>query len=397
MAACVLGDHAVCADRSNVVAPPVAVKAQTAFWGQSNGCSEYGWVNSYGDENDPYHLTQTDLASTSCSSAFSADSTQSWSLGSYPEHDGSMDCDLVSNESLHSEESLQESSSPGSTFPDQFVPLEGSSQELLLAIRSAKQQEQEVSADKTYLQRHNYAVLQNNYITARMRNITAGWMVEVAIHFQLQPETLFLAVNLLDRYLSKSQAFPRNMLQLLAVTALMVAAKQEEVSPPSVEVLTEIAAHCFTQEDLIRMEHVLLHELDWRSQAPTTFTFLSMFSQAMEVVPWDVFNLASYFGELAATEYAMLEFAPSTLAASGLLLGALLSGQDHLVARLEEASELSCGDCKSAAHCMLRLHNLVFESCRTDAESTAIKPFKTVHEKHVGLGCSPVIRNPIQF
>ena len=56
------------------------------------------------------------------------------------------------------------------------------------------------------------------------------------------------------------------------------------------------ASYVLQQQDLLRMEHVLLNELEWRSQAPTTYTFISMFSQAMQTLPWDVFNLAAYFG-----------------------------------------------------------------------------------------------------
>jgi hypothetical protein len=64
------------------------------------------------------------------------------------------------------------------------------------------------------------------------------------------------------------------------------------------------------QKDLLRMEHVLLNELEWRSQAPTTYTFISMFSQAMQTLPWDVFNLAAYFGVrlLALLRLAVVTF-----------------------------------------------------------------------------------------
>ena len=62
-----------------------------------------------------------------------------------------------------------------------------------------------------------------------MRVIVASWMVEVADEFGLQQETLHLAVCLLDRFLSATHAVPRGALQLLAVAAVMVAAKDLEV------------------------------------------------------------------------------------------------------------------------------------------------------------------------
>ncbi len=36
-------------------------------------------------------------------------------------------------------------------------------------------------------------------VTERMRQIMIGWLVEVHIKFKLLPETLFIAVNLVDR------------------------------------------------------------------------------------------------------------------------------------------------------------------------------------------------------
>jgi len=37
-------------------------------------------------------------------------------------------------------------------------------------------------------------------ITPKMRSILVDWLVDVHLKFKLSPETLFLAVNLMDRY-----------------------------------------------------------------------------------------------------------------------------------------------------------------------------------------------------
>jgi G2/mitotic-specific cyclin-B, other len=36
-------------------------------------------------------------------------------------------------------------------------------------------------------------------VNERMRQIMIGWLVEVHLKFKLMPETLFIAVNLVDR------------------------------------------------------------------------------------------------------------------------------------------------------------------------------------------------------
>jgi hypothetical protein len=53
-------------------------------------------------------------------------------------------------------------------------------------------------------------------INAKMRTILVNWLVEVHRKFRLKPETLFLTVNVLDRFLEK-KAVSRSKLQLVGV------------------------------------------------------------------------------------------------------------------------------------------------------------------------------------
>ena len=61
-------------------------------------------------------------------------------------------------------------------------------------------------------------------LNGMMRAILVDWLVEVHMKFRLMPETLYLSVNIIDRYLSKVQV-ERKKLQLVGVTALLVACK----------------------------------------------------------------------------------------------------------------------------------------------------------------------------
>ena len=63
-------------------------------------------------------------------------------------------------------------------------------------------------------------------INSVMRAILVDWIVEVHLKFRLTPETLYLAINIIDRYLEREQV-ERKRLQLVGVTALLVACKFE--------------------------------------------------------------------------------------------------------------------------------------------------------------------------
>ena len=84
----------------------------------------------------------------------------------------------------------------------------------------------------------NYSV-SPNYMTQqadineRMRSILVDWLVDVHLKFKLRVETLFLTEHIIDRYLVKEQT-TRNKLQLVGCTAMLVAAKYEEIYAPEV-------------------------------------------------------------------------------------------------------------------------------------------------------------------
>lgn len=67
-------------------------------------------------------------------------------------------------------------------------------------------------------------------LTHAMRSILVDWLVEVATEYKLISQTLFLSVNYIDRFLSHVQ-IDRSKLQLVGITAMLVAAKYWEVRP----------------------------------------------------------------------------------------------------------------------------------------------------------------------
>ena len=84
------------------------------------------------------------------------------------------------------------------------------------------------------------------YINERMRSILVDWLVEVHLKFKLVPETLYLTVNLIDRYLAKTEV-SRPKLQLVGVTALLIASKYEEIYPPELRDLVYICDRAYSK------------------------------------------------------------------------------------------------------------------------------------------------------
>jgi len=82
---------------------------------------------------------------------------------------------------------------------------------------------------------HDYMGSQPD-INAKMRSILVDWLIEVHRKFELMPETLYLTLNIVDRFLSV-KAVPRRELQLVGISSMLIASKYEEIWAPEVEFL----------------------------------------------------------------------------------------------------------------------------------------------------------------
>ncbi|KAG5184255.1 hypothetical protein JKP88DRAFT_315336 [Tribonema minus] len=116
------------------------------------------------------------------------------------------------------------------------------------------------------------------YLEAGIRSAIVGWILQAQQALGLRPETLFLATSLIDRGLGatpRSAALTKDRYLLLAIAALHVAAKYEEVRPPGLRRLLATAGDRCGPAEALSAELALLHTVGFRVGAPTVLTFLS--------------------------------------------------------------------------------------------------------------------------
>lgn len=159
-------------------------------------------------------------------------------------------------------------------------------------------------------------------ITDRMRKIVVDWLLDVLIEFKLHPETFFLAVDILDRYLF-FYSIPRGKLQLVGITSFLIAAKHEEVWPPSVNECVAVTANTYTSKEVVSMEYDIVTALRFKFSVPTTFSIACCFLQQFNASQ-STREATFLFLESAAHCYPLLRFLPSRIAAAAFLLGTKL-------------------------------------------------------------------------
>ncbi|KAJ0989424.1 hypothetical protein J5N97_007780 [Dioscorea zingiberensis] len=160
-------------------------------------------------------------------------------------------------------------------------------------------------------------------INASMRSILIDWLVEVAEEYRLVPDTLYLTVNYIDRYLSTNEV-NRQRLQLLGVACMLIASKYEEICAPQVEEFCYITDNTYFKDEVLQMEAAVLKHLKFEMTAPTAKCFLRRFVRAAqacdEVSHLQLEFLADYLAELSLLEYNFLCYSPSLVAASSIFL-----------------------------------------------------------------------------
>ncbi|XP_017970209.1 PREDICTED: G2/mitotic-specific cyclin-2 isoform X2 [Theobroma cacao] len=153
-------------------------------------------------------------------------------------------------------------------------------------------------------------------INEKMRAILIDWLIEVHYKFQLMDETLFLTINLIDRFLERCTVI-RKKLQLVGMTAMLLACKYEEVSVPLVEDFVLISDKAYTRKDVLDMEKLMVNTLQFSMSVPTPYVFIRRFLKAAQSDKKLEF-LSFFLIELCLVEYEMLKFPPSLLAAAAI-------------------------------------------------------------------------------
>ncbi|KAL0437134.1 UNVERIFIED_CONTAM: G2/mitotic-specific cyclin S13-6 [Sesamum radiatum] len=139
-------------------------------------------------------------------------------------------------------------------------------------------------------------------VNSKMRAILVDWLIEVHKKFELVPESLYLTINIVDRFLSV-KTVPRGELQLVGISSMLIACKYEEIWAPEV----------------LLMEKAILGKLEWYLTVPTPYVFLVRYIKASVPADKEMENMAFFFAELGLMNYStIINYSPSKLSASAV-------------------------------------------------------------------------------
>lgn len=152
----------------------------------------------------------------------------------------------------------------------------------------------------------------------KTRGVLVDWLIEVHTRFHLLPETLFLAVNIIDRFLSE-KVVQLDRLQLVGITAMFIASKYEEVLSPHVENFKRIADDGFSEAEILSAERFILTTLDYDLSYPNPMNFLRRVSKA-DAYDIQCRTIGKYLLEVSLLDHRLMSVPPSHCAAAAMYL-----------------------------------------------------------------------------
>ncbi|KAF4563937.1 G2/mitotic-specific cyclin [Pleurotus pulmonarius] len=171
------------------------------------------------------------------------------------------------------------------------------------------------------------------------RGILVDWIIQVHKHFKLLPETLFLCVNLMDRFLS-ARPVSSPKFQLVGLAAFYIACKFEEMMSPTVEEMVYLSGGQYTTDELFRAERFMLKTLNWNLSYPSPMNFLRRISKADDL-NIETRTVGKYLMEIACVDWELMATPPSLLAAAAMWLGRLVLGREEWTHNLIHYSSYS--------------------------------------------------------
>lgn len=204
-------------------------------------------------------------------------------------------------------------------------------------------------------------------INGKMRQILVDWLITLYYDLGLTENTLFITINLINRFISK-QAISKEEFQLLGVSALMIAAKYEEIFIPSTSIYVYLTDKAFSKEQIIDMEQRILSALNFDVSIPNEFNLYEMMSLKFLFNDKE-YSVGLYYLMMFLLDENSMNFTPKAICEGVCWLVGCLSGNQAI----REYFTFGKMNSKKAADVILSFENKKFFKAKLSCEKMICK------------------------
>lgn len=211
-----------------------------------------------------------------------------------------------------------------------------------------------------------------------MRPFLVDFLIEIHQQFRLRPEVLYLAMNIVDRYVSKRVVYKKHY-QLVGCAALWIAAKFEDAKDrvPTVRELADMCCKAYDETAFIQMEGHVLQTIGWTIGHPTAEAWMRMACMGNDKEDTRTQHIARFLMEITLFHREFVGVKPSVLAAGSLMVARFICGLHRHVSsmyQLVQYSALTCLVVRSLFIVMKKISSK-WLVCWTFASENTLKTF----------------------
>ena len=195
------------------------------------------------------------------------------------------------------------------------------------------------------------------------------WMIEVLTSYQLANRTLFLAINIMDRFFFKTTTIQQpEVLHLIGVTSAFIAGKYVELVPIQLQTFVEKIAHGkLTKKQVKDKEIYIMESLDHKISGATIYHYITL---SIHKIRGDVQKdmdllkkVSTYMSKLALFDYDLINNYNVRVLAGAILYVSLKLLEFLLPVKIMKILE--------QIRDLLEINNQDIISCSTDLLSVA--------------------------
>lgn len=143
--------------------------------------------------------------------------------------------------------------------------------------------------------------------------------------WRLNPDSVYLAVNIMDRYTSKIK-IKKDEYELIALASFMIGSKYEDIYSPNAKTLSYIFSFKYNPEEILEKEKHILNTLNYSLLYQSSFKFLHLLYYGSGINDIKVYYLSQLFLDLSLTDLNILKYSQRKRAAAAFIFAKKIFG-----------------------------------------------------------------------
>lgn len=137
--------------------------------------------------------------------------------------------------------------------------------------------------------------------------------------WKLNPDSVYLAINILDRYINKKK-IKKDEYELVAIAAFMIGSKYEDIYFPNAKVLSYMYSFRYNPDEILEKESDILSTLNYSLLYNSSFKILQLLYHISGIKNENLYYFSELALEVSLTDLSIMEYSQRKRAVAAFLL-----------------------------------------------------------------------------